>query len=98
MTNTLAARQTKSNGLNSHATFLWTRTPAGSEAGACTADDPVNGNFAIADDGSARTNRAGDAGERGPRTDRGGSRFARRGGRDPKPRRSDARGARTRRR
>ena len=49
---------------------------AGSEAGACAADDPVDGDPAIADDGVARADRARDAGERGARIGRGGSRSA----------------------
>ena len=53
-----------------HATISWPTDAAGSEAGACTADDPVDGNPATAAHGVAGTHRAGDGRQPGARPGR----------------------------
>ena len=59
------------------ATFTRPTNAAGSEAGACTADDPVDGNPAAAADGVAGTHRAGDGRQPGARPGRGRRRTSR---------------------
>src|SRR5687768_12979543 len=63
------------------ATFSWSTDAAGSEAGACTADDPVDGNPATAADGTAGTHRTRDGRQPLPRHGRARSGRNRRAGR-----------------